>query len=114
VKDPDYSYDRPAPKDYGYHDVELELNSPGLLLLRKLRDEAHRFALSYHRKLRDKRMTGSALEEVPGVGPRRRRLLLRTFGSLDGIRRATVEELASVPTMTRTLAEQVALYLREE
>ena len=83
------------------------------MLLRRLRDEAHRFALSYHRKLRDKRFAGSALEEIPGIGPRRKRLLLRTFGSLEGIRRASAEELASVPTMTKTLALQVREYLRE-
>ena len=98
---------------YQYQAVELPLNSPGLMLLRKLRDEAHRFALTYHRKLRDKRMSGSALEEIPGIGPRRRRLLLRTFGSLEGIRRATVEELAAVPTMTKRMAEQVRDYLQE-
>lgn len=98
---------------YSYREIELPLNSPGLLILRKLRDEAHRFALSLHRKIRDKRMTGSAVEEIPGIGPRRRRLLLRTFGSVEGIRRATVDELAAVPTMTRKLAEQVNEYLRE-
>lgn len=114
IKDPDYSYERPAAKQYGYSEVELPLNSPGLMLLRKLRDEAHRFALTYHRKLRDKRSTGSALEEIPGVGPRRRRLLLRTFGSVNGIRRATVDELAAVPTMTRRLAEQIRDYLRDD
>ena len=100
-------------EDYFYRDIELPLNSPGLLILRKLRDEAHRFALTFHRKIRDKRMTGSAVEEIPGIGPRRRRLLLRTFGSVEGIRRATVDELAAVPTMTRKLAEQVNEYLRE-
>jgi excinuclease ABC subunit C len=100
-------------EDYRFQDFELPLNSPGLMVLRKLRDEAHRFALSFHRKIRDKRMTGSAIEEIPGIGPRRRRLLLRTFGSVEGIRRATVEELAAVPTMTRKLAEQVNEYLRE-
>ncbi|HVT11395.1 MAG TPA: excinuclease ABC subunit UvrC [Fimbriimonadaceae bacterium] len=114
IKDPDYSYSRQAPKEYAYDDVELPMSSPGLMLLRKLRDEAHRFALTYHRKLRDKRTTGSALEEVPGVGPRRRRLLLRTFGSINGIRRASVEDLAAVPTMTRRLAEQIRDYLRED
>lgn len=98
---------------YDYRDVEMPLNSPGLLLLRRLRDEAHRFALTFHRKIRDKRMTGSAVEEIPGIGPRRRRLLLRTFGSVEGIRRASVEDLASVPTMTRKLAEQVRDYLQE-
>ncbi len=94
--------------------IELPLQSPGLILLRRLRDEAHRFALTYHRKLRDKRFGGSTLEEVPGVGPRRKRLLLRTFGSVEGIRRATVEEIAAVPTMTRRLAETVAEHLKPE
>jgi excinuclease ABC subunit C len=98
---------------YSFRDIELPLNSPGLMLLRKLRDEAHRFALSFHRKLRDKRVTGSAVEEIPGIGPRRKRLLLRTFGSVEGIRRASVEDLAAVPTMTRKLAEEVSVYLRE-
>ena len=108
-----YTYERPAPKNYTYREVELPLNSPGLMLLRKLRDEAHRFALTYHRKLRDKRTTGSALEEIPGVGPRRKRLLLRTFGSVEGIRRATVDEIAAVPTMTKVVADRIRDYLQE-
>lgn len=99
---------------YAYRIVELPLNSPGLLLLRRLRDEAHRFALTYHRKIRDKRMHGSLLEEIPGVGPRRKRVLLRSFGSLEAIRRASVDDLAAVPTMTRRLAEQIREYLRED
>jgi excinuclease ABC subunit C len=102
-----------VPTADGFRDIELPLNSPGLMMLRRLRDEAHRFALSFHRKVRDKRVGGSALEEVPGVGPRRRRLLLRTFGSLEGIRRATTEEIAAVPTMTFSLAEKVREYLQE-
>jgi excinuclease ABC subunit C len=87
--------------------IELPLDAAGLVLIRRLRDEAHRFALSYHRKLRDKRLFGNPLDEVPGIGPKRRRLLLRTFGSLEAIRRAPVEEIAAVPTMTLRLAEKV-------
>jgi excinuclease ABC subunit C len=102
-----------VPVGDGFRELELPLNSPGLLLLRKLRDEAHRFALTYHRKVRDKRMHGSAIEEVPGVGPRRKRLLLRTFGSVEGIRRASVEQIAAVPTLTKRLAEQIKEYLTE-
>jgi excinuclease ABC subunit C len=102
-----------GPEGRAYRDVELPMASPGLVLLRRLRDEAHRFALTFHRKVRDKRLTGSALEEVPGIGPRRRRLLLRTFGSVEGIRRASIEEIAAVPTMTLRLAEVVREYLRE-
>ena len=83
------------------------------MLLRKLRDEAHRFALTFHRKLRDKRMSGSALEEIPGVGPRRKRMLLRTFGSIEAIRRASVEELAAVPTMTVSMAKLIKDCLNE-
>ena len=109
----DYSYLRPAPIDYEYREIELPLNSSGLMLLRKLRDEAHRFALTFHRKIRDKRMSGSTLEEIPGVGPRRKRLLLRTFGSIEGIRRASVDELAAVPTMTKMLAAKVKDYLND-
>lgn len=108
-----YTYENPAPREYTYREIELPLTSPGLLLLRKLRDEAHRFALTFHRKLRDKRISGSALEEIPGVGPRRKRLLLRTFGSLEAVRRATAEEIAAVPTMTKSLAEKVRDYLAE-
>lgn len=100
-------------KNYEYEAIELPLTSPGLMLLRKLRDEAHRFALTFHRKVRTKRMTGSALEEIPGVGPRRRRMLLRTFGSIEAIRRASVDELASVPTMTKVLAQQLKDYLND-
>ncbi|MFY9234045.1 MAG: excinuclease ABC subunit UvrC [Fimbriimonadaceae bacterium] len=111
-KDPNYAFVEGA-SGYEYDAIEMPLNSSGLNLLRKLRDEAHRFALSYHRKLREKRFVGSALEEIPGVGPRRKRMLLRTFGSVEGIRRATVEEIGSVPTMTQTLAKHVKDYLQE-
>ncbi|HLO99732.1 MAG TPA: excinuclease ABC subunit UvrC [Fimbriimonas sp.] len=99
---------------YTYREVVLPLSAPGLMLLRKLRDEAHRFALSFHRKIRDKRMNGSALDEVPGIGPRRRRMLLRTFGSVEGIRRASVEEIAAVPTMTHQMAAKVREYLSDQ
>ncbi|MFN7016716.1 MAG: excinuclease ABC subunit UvrC, partial [Fimbriimonadales bacterium] len=93
--------------------LELPRHSKALHLLQRIRDEAHRFALSYHRKLRDQRAVKSPLDEIPGVGPRRKRMLLRLFGSVDRIREASLEELASVPTMTRKLAQQVLDYLRE-
>jgi excinuclease ABC subunit C len=111
--DAPYEYDLSRANNYTYREIELPLTSAGLMLLRKLRDEAHRFALTYHRKLRDKRTTGSTLEEIPGIGPRRKRLLLRAFGSVEGIRRASVEEVAAVPTMTRGMAERVREYLAE-
>lgn len=93
--------------------VELPRHSKALHLLQRIRDEAHRFALTYHRKLREERTYRSPLDEIPGIGPRRKKMLLRLFGSIDRIREASVEELASVPTMTRRLAEQVLEYLKD-
>jgi excinuclease ABC subunit C len=93
--------------------LELPRHSKALHLLQRVRDEAHRFALTYHRKLRDARAARSPLDEIPGIGPRRKKLLLRLFGSIERLREASVEELASVPTMTRKLAQQVLDYLRE-
>jgi excinuclease ABC subunit C len=73
--------------------VALASDSPALLLLQRIRDEAHRFAVTFHRRARTMRDIGSALDDIPGIGPRRRRALLTTFGSLAGVRRATREEL---------------------
>ncbi|MCS7283979.1 MAG: excinuclease ABC subunit UvrC [Anaerolineae bacterium] len=91
--------------------VRLPMDSAGLSLLRRLRDEAHRFALSYHRLRRERAGMASELENIPGVGPARRRALLRAFGSLERIRSATVEEIASVPGIPRSVAEAVKRYL---
>ncbi len=85
----------------------LERGSPALHLLQRVRDEAHRFAVSYHRQLRSKRGLASSLEEIPGVGPKRRARLLKTFGSLDAIRAASLDDLAAVPGMTRQAAERI-------
>jgi excinuclease ABC subunit C len=87
--------------------VRLPRDSQGLYLVQRIRDEAHRFAITYHRKLRRKQGLRSVLEDIPGVGPRRRQSLLKTFGSLDGIRKATVEELAAAPGMNRSVAQRV-------
>jgi excinuclease ABC subunit C len=87
--------------------IVLERDSPALFLVQRIRDEAHRFAVSYHRQLRQKRSVASVLEEIPGIGPGRRRALLKAFGSLEAIRQASVDELAAVPGMVRRAAEQV-------
>jgi excinuclease ABC subunit C len=76
--------------------IALAANDPALLLVQRIRDEAHRFAVTFHRRARTMRDLRSEIDDVPGVGPRRRRLLLSTFGSLAGVRRATREELAAV------------------
>jgi excinuclease ABC subunit C len=76
--------------------IALLEHDPALLLLQRIRDEAHRFAVTFHRKARSMRDLRSELDGVPGIGPRRRRALLTSFGSLAGVRRATREELAAV------------------
>lgn len=87
--------------------IVLPRDSQALYLVQRVRDEAHRFAVSYHRAVRRKKGLASQLEEVPGIGPRRRQALLQHFGSIEAIRQASVDELAAVPGMTRKTAELV-------
>jgi len=87
--------------------ILLPRDSEGLYLLQRVRDEAHRFAIGYHRRLREKKGMASRLEEIPGIGPRRRQALLKHFGSLRAIREASLEELAVVAGMSQEAAERV-------
>ncbi len=87
--------------------VELPRNSQALYLMQRIRDEAHRFAITYHRKLRGKRNLVSVLDHVEGIGPTRRKALWGHFGTLDKIKAATVEELAAVKGMNRSAAQAV-------
>lgn len=91
----------------GAEALVLARDSHALHLVQRIDEEAHRFAITYHRKLRSKTALASPLEDIPGIGPRRKRALLKAFGSLDKIRQATVEELAAVPGMTRKAAEEL-------
>ena len=84
--------------------IVLPRDSQALYLVQRIRDEAHRFAITYHRNLRSKNSLKSPLDNVTGIGPKRKRMLLRRFGTLKGIKEATVDDLASVPGMTRSLA----------
>lgn len=87
--------------------IELPRGSQALFLLQRIRDEAHRFAITYHRKLHRRASTHSRLDDVPGIGPKRKKALLQHFGSLKAIREASVEEVAQVPGITLELAERV-------
>jgi excinuclease ABC subunit C len=89
------------------HPVVLPRTSEGLYLLQRVRDEAHRFAISYHRQRRSRAMTSSALDTVPGLGQTRRTALLKHFGSLKKVRAATAEEIAQVPGIGRATAQAV-------
>ncbi|MBM7581561.1 excinuclease ABC subunit C [Caldicoprobacter guelmensis] len=92
--------------------VDIPKSSDALHLLQRIRDEAHRFAISYHRNLREKNSLRSILEDIPGIGPKRRAALLKCFGTLEAIRNATVEELASVEGMNMRAAQNIIEYLR--
>jgi excinuclease ABC subunit C len=91
--------------------VILPRNSQALFLLQRLRDEAHRFGLTYHRKLRSQRATLSALDDIQGIGRKRRESLLKHFGSMDAMKRATLNDLVAVPGMTRPAADRVYQHL---
>jgi excinuclease ABC subunit C len=92
--------------------IGLAPNDPALLLLQQIRDEAHRFAVTFHRKARSMRDLRSELDAVPGIGPRRRKSLLTTFGSLAGVRRATREEL--VAAVGTKVADAVLAYFSRQ
>lgn len=91
--------------------IVLPRSSPGLQLLQRLRDEAHRFALGYHQKIRKRQTFASALDTIPGIGPKRKRALLKQLGSVQAIREAPIEELAATRGMSKQLAQKVKEHL---
>jgi excinuclease ABC subunit C len=91
--------------------LNIPRTSAALHLLQRIRDEAHRFALGYHRKLRYRESIASALDSIPGIGPKRKKALLKKFGSVRGIREASIDEMSQVPGITDKLAEKVKEYL---
>ncbi len=92
--------------------VVLPGGSPSLYLVKRVRDEAHRFAITYHRELRGKAMTASILDEIPGVGPTRKQALVKAFGSVRRLRGASVDEIAAVKGIPETLAQDISEFLR--
>jgi excinuclease ABC subunit C len=87
--------------------ISLPVSSPGLQLLQRVRDEAHRFALGYHQNIRKREALTSVLDDVPGIGPHRKRALLKRFGTFAGVRQATVEELTQVSGITPLIAQKI-------
>ena len=94
--------------------IPLRSSSPGVLLLQRVRDEAHRFAIAYHRRLRGKEGFVSVLDQIPGIGEERKRALLEHLGGLEGVTSASPEELAQVPGMNNALAQRVWEQLHRE
>ena len=92
---------------FNNEEIPIDRNSEGFRLITRIQDEAHRFAIEYHRSLRSKEQVHSVLDDIAGIGPSRRKALMKRFQSLDAIREADVETLASVPSMNRGAAEKV-------
>ena len=91
--------------------IVLPRTSQALFLVQRARDEAHRFAVTFHRQRRSKSSVASAMDDVPGIGPKRRRMLLRRFGSVRGVKEAELDDIAAVPGMTVKLAQRLKEYL---
>jgi excinuclease ABC subunit C len=94
--------------------ILLDRRSPALHLIQRIRDEAHRFAITHHRNLRGKENIHSQIEDIPGIGPLRRKALLKQFHSLQAVRNASLEELLSTPGMNRPAAEAVIKWAEEK
>ena len=99
-----------------YHNIELPIDthSEGFKLITRIQDEAHRFAIEYHRSLRSKTQVRSVLDDIPGVGPARRKALMRHFKSLEEIRQVTVEELMEIPKMNERTAEEIVTFFASQ
>ena len=93
--------------------LQIATDSPALHLIQHIRDEAHRFAITGHRQRRARKREQSVLEEIPGLGPKRRQALLTRFGGLQALRRASPRDLASVPGISQTLAQAVYNHLHD-
>ncbi|MCK4354405.1 MAG: excinuclease ABC subunit UvrC [Dehalococcoidia bacterium] len=91
--------------------VDIPRDSPALHILQRARDEAHRFAISYHQKLRRKEGIASILDNIPGIGPKRKRALIKQFGSIEAIKKASIEEIGQIESLTSTIAQKVKQYL---
>ena len=99
-----------------YENVEIPIDrsSEGFRLITRIQDEAHRFAIEYHRSLRGKEQVRSVLDDIKGIGPARRKSLMRTFKTIEAVREASVEELEAAPQMNRAAAEAVYIFFRDD
>ena len=99
-----------------YQNVEIPIDrhSEGFQLITRIQDEAHRFAIEYHRSLRGKEQVRSVLDDIKGIGPARRKSLMRTFKTIEAVREASMEELEAAPQMNRAAAEAVYIFFRDD
>lgn len=97
---------------YNNNEIEIKMHPDIMNLITRIQDEAHRFAITYHRTLRDKRLFYSALDDIPGVGAKRKRELMEKFGGIENIKNATIEELIKVPSINVKVAKNIKEYLK--
>jgi excinuclease ABC subunit C len=98
-----------------FNNVELPVDtrSEGFKLITRIQDEAHRFAIEYHRSLRSKTQVKSVLDDIPGVGPTRRKALMRHFKSLEELKEASVEEIGQIPEINERTAEEIYRFFHD-
>lgn len=99
---------------YQNREIPMDTRSEGFKLITRIQDEAHRFAIEYHRSLRSKGQVKSVLDDIPGVGPARRKALMKSFPSIDAIKAAGVEELLQIPEITQSAAEEIYRFFHKE
>ena len=99
-----------------YNNIEIPIDrgSEGFKLITRIQDEAHRFAIEYHRSLRSKEQVHSILDDIPGVGPARRKDLMRSFENIEAIRNATVDDLKELPSMNEKSAQEVYKFFHQD
>ena len=98
---------------YNNQEIPIDTRSEGFKLITRIQDETHRFAITYHRSLRGKKEVKSILDDIPGVGPSRRKALMRHFKSIEAIREASVEELKKVDSVTENVAKNIYKYFHK-
>ncbi len=99
---------------YNNEEIPIDHRSEGFKLITRIQDEAHRFAIEYHRSLRSKSQVKSVLDDIPGVGPARRKALMRHFGSLDEIRQADIDQLCEIPEINRRCGQEIYNFFHEK
>ena len=92
--------------------MDLATDSEGFLLITRMQDEAHRFAIEYHRSLRSKEQVHSVLDDIKGIGPARRKALMKHFKDIENIRNADIASLMEVEGITQSVAEEIVAYFR--
>ena len=99
---------------YNGEEMPIDTHSEGFHLITRIQDEAHRFAIEYHRSLRTKAQVHSVLDEIPGVGPARRKALMKSFASIDELKKATAQEIATSAALPLSVSEGIVAYFSDK